>query len=227
MGCWDIFCPICGLPLGYNILNSIKQNGYDSYIKSIKYDTWSNKCTILLLNETAKHGFIEIACNIIFSNKKEEIMVDNTMSDSGKFGITVHTDCWKYASRILSRKLVLNDFDMKKVVKNHHYMFSYLKNKELSKYYGQDFDLESFCSTPNNLYLLYSPLNKSKLADLNRSRIKANILILDKYKPKSRPSPIQSATIFKVGTQLKGGDGRIYIVKANNKIKRWVPVIFS
>ena len=46
MGCWDIFCPICGLPLGYNILDSIKQNGYVSYIKSIKYNTWSNKCTI-------------------------------------------------------------------------------------------------------------------------------------------------------------------------------------
>lgn len=231
MGCWDIFCPICGLPLGYNILDSIKQNGYDSYIKSIKYNTWSNKCTILLLNETAKHGFIEIDCNITFSNKKDKITVINNLNnihnDSDKLGVAVHTDCWKYASRILSHKLVLNDFDMKKVVKDHHYMFSYLKNKELSKYYGQDFDLESFCSTPNNLYLLYSPLNKSKLADLNRSRIKANILILDKHKPKSRPSPIQSATIFKVGTQLKGGDGRIYIVKANNKTKRWVPLISS
>jgi len=74
----------------------------------------------------------------------------------------------------------------------------------------EDFDLESFCSTPNNLYLLYSPLNKSKLADLNRSRIRNNVLILDKHKPKSCSSPIQSATIFKVGTQLKGSDGRIY-----------------
>ena len=25
MGCWDIFCPICGLPLGYNIIDSIKK----------------------------------------------------------------------------------------------------------------------------------------------------------------------------------------------------------
>ena len=78
------------------------------------------------------------------------------MSDSDKLGVAVRTDCWKYASRILSHKLVLNDFDVKKVVKDHYYMFSCLK-----------------------------------LADFNRSRIKANILILDKHKPKSRPNPQQ------------------------------------
>jgi hypothetical protein len=221
MGCWDIFCPICGLPLGYNIIDSIRKNGYGSYIESVKISGWSNKCTLLLLNTVAKHGFTEIACNITFSDKKDEIMVDN-IGNTGKFGIAVHTDCWKYASRILSRKLVLDDFDMKKGTREQ-YKFSYLKNKELSKYHGQDFDLESFCSTPNNLYLLYSPLDKSKSADLNRSRIKDNILIIDKHKPKSRPSPCQSATIFEAGTELKGGDGRIYIVKNINKVKRWVP----
>ena len=105
MGCWDIFCPICGLPLGYNILDSIKQNGYDSYIKSIKYNTWSNQCTILLLNETAKHGFIEIDCNITFSNKKDKITVGNTMSDSDKLGVAPQTLAEISINAMFSRSL--------------------------------------------------------------------------------------------------------------------------
>jgi len=142
MGCHDIFCPICGIPLGYNIIDSIKKNGFDSY--NIKYSKWSNQCTLLLLGKAAKHGFVEIACNIVFSNNKEEILVGNIFEgDSEKFGIVMHTDCWKFACRILSRKLVLDDFDMKKIAKYSTYMFTYLKNKELSQYHGQDFDLES------------------------------------------------------------------------------------
>lgn len=55
---------------------------------------------------------------------------------------------------------MLDDFDMKKIMAK----------------------IQIWNLTPNNLYLLYSPLDKS-------------------------------ATFFKVGTQLKGGDGRIYSSK--------------
>jgi len=104
----------------------------------------SNQRTLLLLGKADKHGFVEIACNIVFFNNKEGIRVSNIFEgDSEKFGIVMHTDCWKFACRILSRKLVLDDFDMKKIAKYSTYMFTYLKNKELSQYHGQDFDLES------------------------------------------------------------------------------------
>ena len=41
----------------------------------------------------------------------------------------------------------------------------------------------------------------------------------------NRPSPSQSATLFKIGTKKKGNDGNIWIIKKNkNGINRWSKV---
>ena len=41
-------------------------------------------------------------------------------------------------------------------------------------------------------------------------------------KKKNRPSPSESATLFKIGTKKKGNDGNIYIIVTNkNGVKRW------
>ena len=42
---------------------------------------------------------------------------------------------------------------------------------------------------------------------------------------KLRPSPTQSATLFKVGTIKKGNDGNRWIVKKSGKSVRWVKII--
>ena len=42
-------------------------------------------------------------------------------------------------------------------------------------------------------------------------------------KKKQRPSPSQSATLFKIGHVKKGNDGNLYQVKeTKTKVKRWV-----
>jgi hypothetical protein len=62
-----------------------------------------------------------------------------------------------------------------------------------------------------------------KIPKKNAKRIDANIKLLFKNKPKERKSPLQSATIFKRGTVMKGCDGNNYIVKlSKNKVKKWV-----
>ena len=39
---------------------------------------------------------------------------------------------------------------------------------------------------------------------------------------KDRPSPSESATLFKVNTKKKGNDGKMYVVVVNkNGVKRW------
>lgn len=43
-------------------------------------------------------------------------------------------------------------------------------------------------------------------------------------RPKDRPSPPESATLFEVGTKRVGGDGNIWVIKLYGKTKRWVPV---
>lgn len=42
---------------------------------------------------------------------------------------------------------------------------------------------------------------------------------------KKRKSPTESATIYKVGTELKGNDGNMWkIVKTKSGVQRWIPV---
>ena len=138
-------------------------------------------------------------------------------------GVVLHTDCWKYASTLLKRKLTIDDFNLKKMKFRHkvwsHYTFTYLKYTEVSKYHEQNFNIEKLLKNPKNLYLLYSLLAKTPLADKNRKRIKDNVLLLDKNKPKKRPSPLQSATLFKENTKMKGNDKKMYYVKTIGKIK--------
>lgn len=51
---------------------------------------------------------------------------------------------------------------------------------------------------------------------------KNNFKNIIKNKKKNRPSPSESATLFNEGTEKKGNDGNIWIIKKNkNGVKRW------
>jgi hypothetical protein len=245
MGCWDVFCPLCGISLN-DLIDRIKDylDEDPELLKKIKKipkipsSNWTSKCTVLLQGEKAKHGFTEIGCNIKFENykTKENFDVNDSLDDYTKFGIVLHTDCWRLAKTVLKRGLTLDDFNIKKMTnigKHKYYLWenyklSYLNYKEVKKYHEQDFRIDELLKTPNKLYLLYPPLLGNKLSIQNKERITKNILRLDKHKPKIRPSPLQSATLFSKNTKIKGHDGKMYHVKTvktkKNKIKRWVLV---
>ena len=81
----------------------------------------------------------------------------------------------------------------------------------------------------NTLNFLFDPLKNKKNADRIINTWKPIIKTL-KLKHKSskkklkinRPSPAESATLFKKGEKKKGNDGNLYIVVENkNKKKRW------
>ena len=131
--------------------------------------------------------------------------------------------------------MTLDDFDIKKMTSIgkkgdlwETYKLSYLNYKEVSKYHEQDFRIDELCKTPKKIYLIYSPLLNNKFSLQNKKRITKNILRLDKYKPKIRPSPLQSATLFKEHYEMKGHDGKMYKIKTirtkKGQIKRWVLV---
>ena len=41
----------------------------------------------------------------------------------------------------------------------------------------------------------------------------------------TRPSPSESATLFPEGTEKKGNDGNMYVIKANkNGVNKWIKV---
>jgi hypothetical protein len=59
---------------------------------------------------------------------------------------------------------------------------------------------------------------KEKYINLNNT-----LPLIGGFSKKERPSPSESATLFNVGTEKKGNDGNIWIVKQNkNKIKKWI-----
>ena len=224
MGCWDIYCPLCGLTLHNLELN-------DNNIKLNKNDIkWLEKCTILLPNKSAKHNFVENECNICFNNTKDnkKIIISDKNDHDKNIGIVLHTDCWKYVKKVKNHKLIFDDFNFKKILKSKvwkNYLFKYFKYNVVKKYQHQFFDINLLYKRPNDLFILYSPLKNNENSKKNAKRINANIKLLFKNKPKERNSPLQSATIFKRGTVMKGCNNNDYIVKLNkNKVKRWVKI---
>ena len=94
MGCWDVYCFICGNPC-HSMLNGyidqIKEDfnlekipsSYNAYarnkikkiqscpnivseLKDLKTN-WMNKCSMLLVNDKVVHGVQETSCNVTFT----------------------------------------------------------------------------------------------------------------------------------------------------------------
>ena len=57
MGCWDVVCSLCALPL-----NSCSE----------ERKKWMSKCSLLLNNNKVVHDTQEIACNTNFYDKKKK-----------------------------------------------------------------------------------------------------------------------------------------------------------
>ena len=234
MGCWDSWCPICGLcfhsPFIENISSSDSEsqdNYSNEFKKIIKKTKWMEIATVLLPDKTIRHGFKETSCNIGFSNKiKKEGYILDTMAN----GIALHTDCWKLAKK-QGIKLTYEDFDYKRAKTMgskykywNQYIFTYIDYSPAKKYYGQDFDTEKLYKNPKDWYILYKPNNmNSHESKKNIVRICKNINRIKKNKPKIRQSPTVTATIFEKGTEKIGNDGNMYVVDKNkNGVLRWI-----
>jgi len=94
MGCFDIFCPFCGLPVNTSLYYLDDPKALTAYVNQMvsdlnvkatdehinraydiivkirkKYDfSWLNKCTILLPNKSVIHNTREISCNVNFGH---------------------------------------------------------------------------------------------------------------------------------------------------------------
>jgi hypothetical protein len=227
MGCFDVFCSLCGMPLNsliYDVYNLVEK---PTILKKLPSNIkWLNQCTILLPGQNAKHGFREINCNFTFVNNKNQQY--DIYPEFGMPGVVIHTDCWKYAKNVLNRGLTLEDFNLRRFKQKSKwylsYLMSYLNYDVITQYYAQDFNQELLITHPQNFYLLYSPMTQSSMARKNQKRIKANIKQLDKHKPSTIKTPVHPAFLFKVGTKLIGSDGCQYIIKQVNKRNKWCKV---
>ena len=227
MGLFDLYCPLCGMPFYNGELKNcdyIKKNKYK--LSDIK---WLLKVTLLLPNKKSKSNFKVIPedpTTFINSKTKEKYNIQKNE------GLPLHTDCYKLAKKAYD-DYNLNFFSFnKKNIKGDwiYYTFKNLNYKPVSKYWTQFFpDSDKFIKDKNE-YIVYSPFSKNNLSKKNTKRILNNIKIIyknDKNKKndkdiKKRPSPSDSATIYKIGYKKKGNDGNIWIIiKTKNNVKKW------
>ena len=170
--------------------------------------------------------------------------------EDGVRALVCHKSCYELLNKKFKYKLEINDI-VKKI--DHH---SQLKNygKDVNKYTRfQMFPWTAmFLNNPNfinfeiilnlnkkleidknTINFLFDPLKNKKNAD-RIIKIWKPIIKNLKLKPKTskkklktnRPSPSESATLFKIGQKKKGNDGNLYIIVENKKkIKRWKKIV--
>jgi len=250
MGIWETFCPICGLPCGYN------------YTERPKYLNWLDSITLL----TAKNQKIQINLHgkgveyeiqgTVFYDKvwyvfyKDEWPKSNhyvPISDFYKqtkikelvngeefgdinYGLTSDSIAGQqiietYSVHTSCYKLIKNKFnyDIKfcDLYKVTPY-FNILKPAKYGKIYVKYADSQAFDfeTISSNESILMDPLKNKE----NQDRI-INIwtnLIAKFKKSKCRPSPSMSATLYEPGVIKYGNDGNLWIINKTKTTKAWI-----
>ena len=160
MGCWDVFCPICGLscnqqkyildePEAMDNLSVAQQKEIQQILSKGAYLA---ECTFLTIDDQIVHSCKEIACNIKFKcgNKIFENINDGRYIDHFRprnrltpdtFGMFVHTSCWKWMKREYKIDLKYSDLPVvtNKEVKNSEPIVG-IAYGPIEKYWSQDFD---------------------------------------------------------------------------------------
>lgn len=221
---------------------------YANSIGEIHVKTFSyyKGITLLLPNSKVRHN-VEYEDNEEFIDYNE-VYLDTPLqinNNNGTKGLPMHTECWDFAKTKFKHELKFEDFIYNKNVKAENfrvpYLFDSLDYGVAKKYQGQDWSDNNYGLDPNSFllnnkdwHILYHPSNKSDEAIKNSKRIekilkkiingikKPKQEITTKKLNKDRPSPPQSATLFKKGTKKKGNDGNMYIVETDkNGTKKW------
>lgn len=225
MGCWDIFCPICGISMNTGLSKEL-------VIKLKKYSIdWIYKCTFLTADGKIIHGVNEWACNIEFwKGKDRSISYRHTIEDidassleeKSNNGIALHTDCWNYIKGKYGIELKYGHL----YKEDRDYIIRYTKSKKdiyrTEKYWEQDFNFEELLEDKND-YMIYSPLNKTiseNLLKKNLARINKVISELRINNIKERPSPSISATFYDEDTYKIGNDKNIWKVSSGKWVKQ-------
>lgn len=198
------------------------ENVHSKLSKSIKIPhnhKWLDNIIILtpigIKTNMQSHGEMYVSCD------GDEYSTPYFHKDSNnKYGHIMHKDCYKLLQKKYG-KFEFNDVKLKEKYTNYPESINY---GLIKKYHGQFFyQTLAYLEHPD---VLESPLKNTK----NKKRIekiKIPIKILNtkdkksKNLKKNRPSPSDSATLFKVGTIKIGNDKHKWIIKKVGKSQRW------
>ena len=252
MGCFDVYCALCGVRLNGGMFRDVAKE--PAKLRMIATTRWMERCTVLVPRRAAQHGFRETACNCTFEGRGRAYALDNYVARVNKktrcdamegVGLAVHTDCWRAARKAMNgRGLTLDHFDLRKLrtlhKTPHSYLLTHLAYGPAAKYnktqhFAND-DIENIKEIDR--YILVSPMGTSAAAKKNAARVAANARKLLQGAATSsqsssartprraagpaRPSPSQKAREFKNQTR-KGNDGKTWRSKrCANGVYRWV-----
>lgn len=213
MGCYDVYCLLCGNPchsIIYNDDNFLNLNEKEFGVFK-KITDWLYRCTILTVNNEIIHNCREVSCNVEFiaPNKNQYIAsLDYSQSTKNK-GLFIHDDCWIYIKNKHGIELKFGDLaNTKKLLYNP---LSYIKYGEIENYWGQDFNYPSIIKD-KNLWFSTSPL----ISERNAKRI--NHVIKQMKIKKGRKGPTLSASFYKSGIIKFGNNNKFWIVNQG----KWV-----
>jgi hypothetical protein len=229
MGCFDVFCIICGNSCNYfdfRNYNSEKNEFGNLRTKKMlnNYLDWINKCTILTPNNEIHNNCENSGCDgnsfIDKDNKNKyniynghKILFFSYFNDDYKNkGIFLHTDCWKYIKKTYNKSLVYSDFPDNLITTIRGSVLSNINYGDIIQYWDQDMNYRQMY-LDNNIWMACSPLKKDKK---NNIRIKKIISQL-KFK-ENRTGPSTSATFYQDGDIKVGNNGKIF----EKKFGKWV-----
>ena len=229
MGCWDIFCFLCGNNchgirnepeefLEYISENKQVQKDYIiKFNKMIKNTKWLTKCTFLCANNMVIHGCKETGCNIQFYDKKTKKYYyhNGYYVENGLYGLFVHTDCWKFIKKEYNIKLNFSYLPILNFKNYNNKLFKFINYGTIEKYWGQDFNFNQII-LDNNQEICISPL-KSDLVANNIKKIFSKLKIRS---DDTRISPVVSATFYTSNTYKVGTNRNIWCKKGN----KWVEI---
>ena len=247
MGCWDVFCFICGNPCHSMFDNHIKEikkyidedinSSYSPYFKKkikqfkacsnlinnlkelYKKTKWMNKCSMLLVDDKIIHNMKEINCNVAFSNNK-----------TGAEHISMGLDVEPFDN---GKGIFIHTDCWKYIKKNYNINLKFsnlppyiIDKKNYNKLFNINYgEIEKYWHQDFNFIDIaidkkeYLCL-KPDLEDKNISQIKKNISQLKLKNDPDRKGPIVSATFYNEGDIKIGINKNFWIIKG----KKWVEI---
>ncbi len=224
MGIWDEYCLVCAGPL-YNAFNGrieiYDKNDTPHKIAKKEYD-WLNETVVITSENEVINNCTWLTDSCSEAKCKNKVYTITPINYHAGFnvdgyGIICHEACYKLIESKLKHKIIFSDVCRKLAVNN-----CIMKKKsiygKITKYHSQFFDFYS--AYDENSYLLENPTNNKE----NQKRIIDGWTdqVTDFKKTPPRKSPCESATIFSVGTIMKGSDGKKWTIKKVGGIKKWM-----
>lgn len=196
---------------------------------------WCKKVMLISRENEIIRNPIESEYGLYYKNNKFYSI--RYIFDDDKYikSILCHIDCYNLLNKTLKYNLkyehvcrLIDDYfnvlkttsKYGKVMNKYSFWLNFNWSKLLIKdYLNTKKIMNNIEINTEDLFIVESPLKNSK----NKNRIlKMWRPLVKKFaKAKIRNSPCESATIFKIGTVLKGSDKKEYVVKKMGKTKKW------